>query len=128
MINKTILIGRIGKDAEHSSLGDTNIIKFTLATSETYLDKQGNKVEQTEWHNISYFSKSIKIAEFLTKGTLIYLEGKIKSNKVDKDGEAKYFYGIVAQNIKLLSKAEQREANSSASRQSDEDLGDDLPF
>lgn len=128
MINKTILIGRIGKDAEHSSLGDTNIIKFTLATSETYLDKQGNKVEQTEWHNISYFSKSIKIAEHLTKGTLVYIEGKIKSSKVEKDGEVKYFYGIVAQNIKLLSKAEQREINSSTSQQSDEDVDDDLPF
>lgn len=125
MINKVTLIGRLGKDAEHKEVNGQNLITFSIATTETYIDKNGEKVEATEWHNIANWSKTIKIAEYLKKGVLVYLEGKIKTTKKDD----KYYTNIQANDIKILEFAK----NSTPSSDQVEDSmpkedGDDLPF
>ena len=104
-MNKVILIGRIGKDAEYNNVNaEMNVITFTLATSESFLNKQGEKVEATEWHTIKRFQKSTKLAEFLTKGTLVAVEGQIKTETWEKEGKTNYKTIIKAEKIDLLSK------------------------
>lgn len=111
MVNKVILVGRLGKDPEVRHLENNNVVaNFSLATSEVYRDKQGNKVEQTEWHNVVVWRRLAEIAEkFLRKGSMIYLEGKIKTRSWDdKEGNKRYTTEIVADNFQMLDKAPER--------------------
>lgn len=106
MINKVFLIGRLGKDPviKHFS-NDNAIAEFTLATDDSYKDKQGNKVEQTDWHNIKIPTRKLaEVAEkYLRKGSLIHVEGKIKTRSYDdKDGNKKYITEIVCETFKML--------------------------
>jgi len=103
-MNNAQLVGRVGKDAEYNNVSaEMNVITFTLATSESFTNKAGEKVEQTEWHTIKRFQKSTKIAEYLTKGTLVSVQGQIKTEKWDKDGVTQYKTIIKAEKIELLS-------------------------
>ena len=90
MVNKVVLVGRLGKDPEVRHLSDTSsVCNFTLDTNESYKDRQGNRVDQTEWHNITIWRPGlVGVAEkYLQKGKLIYLEGKLKTRAWDdKDG------------------------------------------
>lgn len=104
MINKVILVGNLGKDPETKQLENNQVTNFSLATSESYKDKSGNKVNQTEWHNIVLWGKLAEIAQrYLTKGDRIYLEGKIRTEKWVKDGETKYRTTIVGNTLQMLS-------------------------
>lgn len=92
MLNKVTLIGNLGKDPESKQLqgGDT-VCNFSIATTEKYTDKAGNKVEQTEWHNIVAWRKLAEIAaKYLKKGSKVYVEGKIKTRSWEQNGEKKY--------------------------------------
>jgi len=105
MVNKVILIGRLGKDPEVRRLeSGTAVAKFSLATDESYKDKDGNKVDQTEWHNIVVWRGQAEIAEkYLKKGMLIYVEGKLTHREyTDKDNQKKYFTEVVANTFKML--------------------------
>ncbi len=91
-LNKVMLIGRLGKDPEVKTFENgTKVAKVTLATSEKYKDKTGNLVENTEWHNLEIWGDLAKIAEqYLRKGKLIYVEGKIKTDSWEDNGAKKY--------------------------------------
>jgi len=92
-VNKVILIGHLGKDPEVRHLENgTSVANFTLATSESYKDKTGNRIDQTEWHNIVVWRGLADVAEkFLKKGSQIYLEGKIRTRSwEDQGGNKKY--------------------------------------
>ena len=108
-INKVILIGRVGKDPETSFMpnGNSQITKFSLATSE-YYTKNGEKQESTEWHNIVMWNKLSEIyKETVKKGVMLYIEGKIKTNKwQDKDGNNRYRTEIWANQVRILQKIE----------------------
>ena len=123
MLNKVILIGRVGQDPEVISFEDGGkLAKFSLATNESYKDKQGNKVENTEWHSVIVNGKLADIAEgYLKKGGLLYLEGKIKYREYEKDGVKKYFTEIMAFSFKML--GGKQDGNSNQPPQ-----GDDVPF
>jgi single-strand DNA-binding protein len=106
MLNKVALIGRVGKDpvVKHFENGG-KIAEFTLATDDSYKDKQGNKVEQTDWHNIKIaFPKLAEVAEkWVKKGSLLYVEGKIKTRSYDdKDGNKRYVTEVVCESFKML--------------------------
>jgi single-strand DNA-binding protein len=91
-VNKVILVGNLGKDPELKYLeGNIARANFSIATSEYHKDKNGNKVEQTEWHNIVVWRSMAESAEkLLKKGTQIYLEGKLQTRQwIDKDGNKK---------------------------------------
>ena len=95
-INKVILVGRLGKEPEVRALenGSTRAT-FTLATSEIYKDKEGKKIEQTEWHNIVCWRNKAEFAEaYLSKGKLIYLEGKLRTRSWEDNGIKKYITEI----------------------------------
>lgn len=87
-LNKILLIGRIGQNPELKHVGDSKkVCKFSLATSESYKDKNGNKVEQTEWHNIEVWDQPAQfVADYLKKGNMVYVEGSIHTDKYQKDG------------------------------------------
>jgi len=89
-VNKVILLGHLGADPEVKYLeGDKVVANLSLATSEAYQDRNGNRVEQTEWHELELWDQQAKIAEkYLKKGSQIYVEGKIKSDKwTDEQGQ-----------------------------------------
>ena len=102
--NKVILIGRLGNDVEIVNFDDGGKIgKFTLATSSTYTNKQGEKVEDTQWHNIVVRNKTAEICEkYISKGDEISLEGSIKYRKFEKDGETMYFTEIIVSEVLFL--------------------------
>src|SRR6266480_481800 len=108
MINKVILVGRLGKDPEiKSTPGGTTVAKFTMATDERYTDKSGEKQERTEWHNIVAWGKLAEICgQYLRKGKLIYIEGSIRTDSwEDKETKQKrYRTEINANTMKMLEK------------------------
>jgi single-strand DNA-binding protein len=109
MLNRVTLIGRLGKDPEVRRLETgAAVAKFTMATSESYKDKDGNKQETTEWHNIVVWRSLAEIAEkYLKKGMLLYVEGKLTYREyTDKDNVKKYYTEIVANDFRMLERRE----------------------
>jgi single-strand DNA-binding protein len=103
-INKVILVGHLGKDPEIRQLeGGVSVASFPLATSETF-NKDGKKVEQTEWHNIVLWRSLAEVAaKFLQKGKLVYIEGKLRTRSFeDKEGVKRYTTEVVAENFTML--------------------------
>ncbi|HEX8412220.1 MAG TPA: single-stranded DNA-binding protein [Thermoanaerobaculia bacterium] len=106
MINKVILVGRLGKDPEiRSTPQGTSVAKFTLATDEKFTDRGGEKQERTEWHNVVAWGKLGEICgQYLRKGKLVYIEGSIRTDSWDdkESGQKKYRTEIVARDMKML--------------------------
>lgn len=104
-LNKVILIGRLGRDPEVRYMPNGEAVcNFSVATSETWNDRNGQRIERTEWHNITMYRKLAEIAgQYLKKGGLVYLEGRIQSRKYQgKDGIERTAYDIVANEMKML--------------------------
>lgn len=103
-VNKVILVGNVGKDPEIRHLDSgIAVASFSLATSESYKAKNGERVTTTEWHNIVLWRGLAEVAEkYVKKGSKLYLEGKITSRQYEKDGQTKYFTEIVANNMVML--------------------------
>ncbi len=107
-LNKVTLIGNLGKDPEKTTLeGNISVAKFSLATTETYKDDKGESHTQTEWHSIVVWRGLADVAgKYLHKGSLVYLEGKIKTrNFVDKEGKTHYITEIIGDSLIMLDKA-----------------------
>jgi len=103
-INKVILVGHLGKDPEVRHLeGGVTVASFPLATSETF-NKDGKRVEQTEWHNIVLWRGLAEVAsKYLQKGKLVYIEGKLRTRSFeDKEKVKKYVTEVVAENFTML--------------------------
>ena len=150
-VNKVILIGNLGKDPETRYMpnGDA-VTNITLATTETWKDKNGEKQEKTEWHRVTFYRKLAEIAgEYLKKGRPVYVEGRLETRKwTDKSGAERYTTEIIASDMKMLGskpgsgsyEAGEREessfapstsgSNKPAPRSSTgfDDMDDDIPF
>lgn len=104
-VNKVILIGNLGRDPELKYLeGNVARVNFSLATSDSYKDKNGNRVEQTEWHNIVMWRGLAESAEkYLKKGTQVYIEGKLQTRQWnDKEGHKRSTTEIIAESYVIL--------------------------
>jgi len=98
-VNKVILIGNLGADPEANSAAT----RLTIATSDSYTDKQGQKVEKTEWHRVVLFGKLGEIAmQYLKKGSKVYIEGRLQTSSYDKNGETRYSVDIIASSLQML--------------------------
>ena len=142
MLNKVSLIGRLTRAPECRYISNSDCVcNFGLATSEKYTDKSGNKVEKTEFHNITMYRKLAEIAaKYLQKGSLVYLEGRIQSRKyTGKDGIERTAYEIVCSEMKMLGgKAEGGEGQHNppppparqqpAAPVPQDDIDDSIPF
>lgn len=112
-VNKVILVGHLGKDPEIRYLeGNVSVASFPLATSETY-NKDGKRVEQTEWHNIVMWRGLADVAvKYLTKGKLVYIEGRLRTRTYeDKEGIRRYATEVVAETFTLLGRKSDFEPN-----------------
>ncbi len=140
-VNKVILIGNVGRDPEVRHLDkDVTVANFTLATSESYTAKSGEKVTTTEWHNIVVWRGLAKVAEqYVKKGDKLYIEGRIRTRAWDdKDGNKRYTTEIYADNFEMLgggNRNAERTAppsNEPANNVNEPDFSpsneDDLPF
>lgn len=141
-VNKVILIGNLGKDPEIRNLENgATLARFSIATSESYTDKEGNKVTQTEWHNIVVWRKLAEIAgKYLKKGSQVYIEGKLKSRSWEDENKiTRYTTDIHADTFTMLgSRNDDGSSNQGASIQENssqnsakieaDDMADDLPF
>ena len=145
MLNKVILIGRLGKDPETRLMpnGDA-VCNFSVATSESWKDQSGQRQERIEWHNITMYRRLAEIAgQYLKKGSQVYLEGRIQSRKYEgKDGIERTAYDIIANEMKMLggggndgqqAQSAQAETPTPPHRQATpaapvEDIDDDVPF
>ena len=117
-VNKVILVGHLGKDPELRYLeGNVSVASFPLATSETF-NKDGKKVEQTEWHNIVMWRGLADVAaKYLSKGRLVYIEGKLRTRSYeDKEGIRRYTTEIVAESFNLLGRRSDFEGPSNTSQ------------
>ena len=117
-VNRVILIGRLGKDSEARYMPNGNAVtNITMATSETWRDKQsGENQERTEWHRVAFFNRLAEIAgEYLKKGSLIYIEGSIRTRKwQDQQGNDRYTTEIIANEMQMLDSKGNQSDNSSA--------------
>lgn len=142
-VNRVTLLGTVGKDPEVKTLdGGVKVAKFSLATNESYKDKNGQKIENTEWHNLSAWNKLAEIIEqYVKKGNNLYVEGKIKYRSYEKNGVKQYYTDIVIDVLTMLPGGTKQEGNSSpqvareqTKQQEQEYLGQppnddsDLPF
>jgi single-strand DNA-binding protein len=108
-LNKVQLIGNLGNDPDFQVLeGNISVAKFSLATTETFKDKNGTNQTSTDWHSIVLWRGLADLAKnYLSKGSLVYVEGKLKTRSFDdKEGNRKYVTEIIAENILLLDKKE----------------------
>lgn len=120
-VNKVIILGRVGQEPKKSGPA----LKFSVATSEKWKDKSGESQERTEWHNIVVFGKLADICEqYLKKGSQVYVEGRIQTDKYEKDGVTKYSTSIIANTVQFIGKVSQ---NSDAGS-SDFPPDDSTPF
>jgi len=138
-INKVILVGNLGRDPEVRTLENgAKVANFTLATSESYKNREGQRVTTTEWHNIVLWRGLADIAErFLKKGNQVYIEGKIKTRSWDdKDGVKRYTTEILGDNLTMLGgrrdmedqEASQGDVEETTPEANVSDEKDDLPF
>jgi single-strand DNA-binding protein len=142
-VNKVIILGTVGKDPEIRSIsnGNNTVCSFSMATSEAWKDKQtGQLVENTEWHNVKCFGKTAEIiGNYVRKGSKLYIEGKIKTEKwQDKTtGQDKYSTYILADIVQLLDSKKDGQSTGQQSNQQhgayrgnqqSQNLDDDLPF
>ncbi len=144
-VNKVILLGHLGRDPEirYMPNGDP-VANFSIATSEQWRDKSGERVTRTEWHNITLHRRLAEIAvQYLTKGVMVYIEGRIQSRKyTGKDGVERMAYDIIGNEMKMLGgrgngqqqesetghQAEQPRRQQTKPAPVMDDLDDDIPF
>ena len=131
-VNKAILIGNLCSDptTRYLSNGDA-VTNVTIATSETWKGKDGEKNEKTEWHRVTFYRKLAEIAgEYLKKGKLVYVEGRLETRKyTDKNGIERYTTDIIATDMKMLgSKPQESEPKAQSNATGFDDLKDDIPW
>jgi len=146
-VNKVILLGRLGQDPELKyTPGGNAVANFSIATSESWSDKQGQKQERTEWHRIVVWGKLAELCnQYLAKGRQIYLEGQLQTRSWDdaKSGEKRYITEVLAKSVQFIGarpEGEGQQANNSRPAQnsnnvtndydaySDSFTADDIPF
>jgi len=138
MLNKVTLIGRLGVDPEiRYTPNGGQVTTFRLATDRKWKDKNGEKKDETEWHRITTFGKLAEIcSQYLSKGSLVYIEGRIKTDTWEKDGATQYSTGIIAEQMTMLggrgesqqqSSPQQQKPAQSSAPPADDDF-DDIPF
>lgn len=116
-VNKVILVGRLGRDPETRYTGGGQAVaNFSLATDETYKDRNGERQKRTEWHKIVVWGKQAEIAQqYLKKGSLIFVEGRIQSREWnDKEGQKRTSFEIVANNFRMLGSRSDASAGAGA--------------
>jgi single-strand DNA-binding protein len=128
-VNKVMLVGNLGRDPETRYTGGGQAVaNFSVATSETYKDKNGERQKRTEWHKIVVWGKLAEIAQqYLKKGSLVFIEGRIQSREwQDKEGQKRTSFEIVASNFRMLGSRAEGAAAGGGGGAAARSGGDDL--
>lgn len=114
MVNKVILLGNVGKEPEIKQFDNGSVANFSLATNETYKDRNGEKVQRTEWHNIRIGIPSLVdiVQKYVKKGDPIYLEGKIRTREYEKEGQKRYITEINVESLRLMPRGQANGGNT----------------
>lgn len=120
MVNKVTLVGNVGNDPEVRYVSENvPVATFRLATSESFTSKTGERVTNTEWHNIVLWRGLAKVTEqYVKKGQMLYIEGKLTYRSYEKDGQKQYFTEIVASEMRMLGKREGSVSDNTSSQPS----------
>lgn len=114
-MNKVMLIGRVGEEPKVTALQNGNVANFSFATSDSYIDAQGNKQEKTEWHRLTAWGKTAEIVQkYVHRGDCLYVEGKIQYREYEKNGEKRYATDIVIHELNMLSERKENAGNGNA--------------
>ena len=133
-VNKVIIVGRLGQDPEMKAVGQgSTVTRLNVATSETWMGKDGQKQEKTEWHRISVWGKLAEICgKYLSKGRQVYVEGRLQTRSWEDNGQKKYATEIVATTVQFLGSANSETsaggANAGGSSSSNVSQGSDFNF
>jgi single-strand DNA-binding protein len=131
MLNKAMIIGNLGADPEmRYTQSGTAVANFNVATTERYTNNAGERVEETEWHKVVAWQRLAEIcADYLTKGSRVYIEGKIQTRKwQDQNGNDRYTTEIVAREMKMLSDRQQGTSVDAGSTNGADPIPEDVPF
>ena len=126
-VNKVIIIGRLGADPELKTItSGQEVARLSVATSESWKDKQGEKQEKTEWHRIVVWGKLAELCgKYLAKGRQVYVEGRLQTRSwEDQQGQKKYATEIVAMNVQFLGGGSEEKGNQSNNKESGNDFQD----
>ena len=125
-VNKVIIIGRLGADPEMKAVGQgSTVTRLSVATSESWTDKNGQKQERTEWHRITVWGKLAEICgKYLQKGRQVYVEGKLQTRSWEDNGQKKYATDIVANTVQFLGSAGADTASTSHNQNQNQSGGD----
>ena len=128
-VNKVILLGRLGRDPQMSDAQGTTICRLALATSRRYKDRDGNRKEDTEWHNVVVFGRQAEVAQqYLVKGSEVYIEGRLHTRKyTGKDGVERYSTEVVCESLQLGAKPQGKSAPTTTAAEYAAAKGRDLP-
>ncbi len=129
-VNRVMLIGNLGKDPDIQFLeGNIGVAKFPLATTETFKDRTGKLVSQTEWHTVVLWRGLAELAQkYLHKGSLVYIEGRLRTRSwEDKDGNRKFATEVVGDNLIMLDKRAEGTQSSHSSEHGIEGFNNDIP-
>lgn len=137
-LNKVMIIGNLGRDPEVRQAGENKVANFTVAVTERFTDRAGQRQERTEWVNVVVWRKLAEIAQqYLRKGSQVYVEGRLQTRSWDdQNGQKKYMTEVVADNFQMLGRRdEQEETSYQAGHPKHDGFGtmpqaaaDDLPF
>jgi len=130
-VNKVIIVGNLGSDPESKSAGDTPLTTASIATSETWKNKEGEAQERTEWHRIVAWRKAAEIlATYGKKGDKIYVEGSLQTKSWGDEGDKRYSTEVVVRDLTFLGGGKRESGENAAPREMPESPaeGDDLPF
>ncbi len=136
-VNKVILVGHLGKDPEVRTLDNgAKVARFSVATTESYKDKNtGDRVDQTEWHNVTLWRGLADVADnYLKKGSLVYIEGKLQTRSYEQDGVTKYATDVVGRELTMLGRksdnpgAQGMGTNSPSNAQNNQKVAEPTPF
>jgi len=139
-LNKVMLIGNVGRDPEvrYAKEGQIKVATLTLATTQSYPDKEGKRIEATEWHNVVAWRNLAELTEkYIRKGSLLYVEGHLLTRSYESNGQRKFTTEVVAESIQMLGQRQQADSPAVSApatsteelqRKIDEQPTDDLPF
>jgi single-strand DNA-binding protein len=134
-LNKVMLIGHLGSDPTFKKINEYDLCTFSIATSENWVDKTGQKQQSTEWHNVEVWGKlALLCNEYLQKGSLVYIEGALKTTKSESEKGVRYFTNVNAKKVNFLSKTKQHtngqdmKTSKQVNEMASEFTADDIPF
>ena len=128
-LNKVMIIGRLGQDPEIKTAGSSQVARLSIATSESWVDKNGQKQERTEWHRVIFWGKQAEhVGKYLSRGRQVYIEGKLQTRSWEDNGQKKYATEIIGNSVQFLGDASSKQGGGNGRQGGFDDFGPEPAF